>query len=114
MRLVIVESPFANACPDYHAGNITYARAAVRDAIERGESPIASHLLLTQPGILNDDNPEERQTGMEAGWAWRRVADAAVFYVDRGWSGGMLAARQIYEDEGFPFEVREIQKEDTE
>jgi hypothetical protein len=39
----------------------------------RGESPIASHLLYTQPGILKDDVPEERPLGIEAGLAWRSV-----------------------------------------
>lgn len=31
--------------------------------------------------------------GIEAGLAWRPVADASVFYIDRGMSGGMNAAR---------------------
>jgi hypothetical protein len=48
-------------------------RAAVRDRILRGESPIASHLLYTQPGFLKDDVPEERHLGIEAGLAWRSV-----------------------------------------
>lgn len=58
MRLVIVESPFAGDVEE----NIKYARAAVRDCLMRGEAPIASHLLYTQEGILNDDIPEERNT----------------------------------------------------
>lgn len=104
MRLVIIESPYAG---DVEA-NVAYARACMRDSLNRGEAPIASHLLYTQPGILRDDVPEERQWGIDAGLAWRRVADLAVFYVDRGWSRGMLQARQIYERDGFPFEVRTI------
>lgn len=68
MRLVIVESPFAGDLPK----NIAYARAAVRDSLARGEAPIASHLLYTQPGILDDDIPAERQWGIDAGLAWRR------------------------------------------
>ena len=56
MSLVIIESPYAG---DIKA-NIAYARRAVRDSLERGEFPIASHLLYTQPGILNDDIPSER------------------------------------------------------
>lgn len=103
-RLVIIESPYAG---DVEA-NVSYARAAMRDSLERGEYPIASHLLYTQPGILDDDVAEERALGMAAGLAWRAVAEKTVFYVDRGWSGGMLAARAIYEHEGFPFEERSL------
>lgn len=94
MRLVILESPFAG---DVNA-NIAYARACVRDSLQRGEAPIASHLLYTQPGILDADIPAERQRGIDAGLAWRAVAEASVVYVDRGVSAGMrhgiAAARQ--------------------
>jgi hypothetical protein len=107
MPLVIIESPYAG---DIEA-NVEYARAAMRDSLNRGEAPIASHLLYTQPGILRDEVPEEREWGIQAGFAWRHAADLAVFYVDRNWSGGMLAARRLYLDEGFPFEVRTLDGE---
>ena len=29
-------------------------------------------LIYTQPGILRDEVPEERQRGIDAGLAWRR------------------------------------------
>jgi hypothetical protein len=104
VRLVIIESPYAG---DIEA-NVEYARACIRDSLERGEAPIASHLLYTQPGILRDEVPSERQWGIDAGLAWRRVAEMAVFYTDRNWSGGMIAARAIYREEGFPYEVRSL------
>lgn len=104
MRLVIIESPYAG---DIEA-NVAYARACMRDSLERGEAPIASHLLYTQPGILRDDIPDERQWGIDAGLAWRRVAEFAAFYVDRDWSGGMIEARCIYREEGFPHEERRL------
>lgn len=104
MRLVIIESPYAGEIE----ANVAYARAAMRDSLNRGEAPIASHLLYTQPGILRDEVPEERQWGIDAGLAWRKVAEKAVFYTDRGWSGGMLAAKATYEREGFPFDVRSL------
>lgn len=103
-KLVILESPYAGEVE----ANVAYARAAMRDSIMRGEYPIASHLLYTQPGILDDNIPEERKLGIEAGLAWREVAHGAVFYLDRGWSGGMLAARETYAREGIPFELRRI------
>lgn len=85
MKLVILESPYAG---DIEA-NVGYARACVRDSLSRGEAPIASHLLYTQPGILRDDVPDERQWGIDAGLAWSSRADATVVYTDRGISRGM-------------------------
>lgn len=85
MKLVIVESPYAG---DVEA-NVTYARACVADSLARGEAPVASHLLYTQPGILDDTIPWERQRGIDAGLAWLRVADLSAVYIDRGTSPGM-------------------------
>lgn len=104
MRLVIIESPFAGDV----AANIEYARAAVRDSLLRGEAPIASHLLYTQVGILNDDIPSERQHGIDAGLAWRRVAEASVVYTDRGISRGMEYGIKAAESAGIPVEYRSI------
>lgn len=85
MRLVIIESPYAGDI----TANVDYARAAVRDSLLRGEAPIASHLLYTQPGILHDELPNERQWGIDAGLAWRHVSEATVVYTDKGVSAGM-------------------------
>lgn len=104
MRRVIIESPYAGEIE----ANVVYARAAMRDSLNRGEAPIASHLLYTQPGILRDEIEEERNWGINAGLAWRDAADAVVFYVDRGWSRGMQFARSVYDDEGKPYEIRTI------
>jgi len=84
-RLVVLESPFAGEVEK----NIKYAREAVRDSLLRGESPVASHLLYTQEGILNDDIPEERKLGIDAGLEWSAVSDGSVVYIDRGISRGM-------------------------
>lgn len=109
MRLVIIESPYGNANPCEIGANVEYARAAVRDAVLKGESPIASHLLFTQPGILRDEVAAERALGIAAGLAWRRTADASLFYTDRGWSRGMLAALESAADAGAIFELRSLQ-----
>lgn len=84
-RLVILESPYAGDIDR----NIAYARACLRDCIMRGESPMASHLLYTQPGVLKDEDKAERELGMRAGWEWFRVAEAVVVYNDLGISSGM-------------------------
>ena len=87
MRLVIVESPYAGDI----ARNLAYARACMADCLARGEAPYASHLLYTQPGVLDDDKPVERAWGMAAGFAWGERADATVVYMDLGTSAGMVA-----------------------
>jgi len=107
VRLVIIESPYAGDV----AANVAYARECVRDALKRGEAPIASHLLFTQPGILRDDVPEERALGIAAGLAWRKVADASVFYTDRGWSQGMVSAYQAAQLSDAPIELRALHGE---
>ncbi|HXV30352.1 MAG TPA: hypothetical protein VD840_08480 [Sinorhizobium sp.] len=104
MKLVILESPFAG---DVEA-NITYARACVRDCLLRGEAPIASHLLYTQPGILDDDVPAEREHGINAGLAWGRVAEKTVVYTDRGISRGMEYGIKRAGDEGREVELRTL------
>lgn len=63
MRRVIIESPYAG---DVEL-NAQYARECLRDSLTRGEAPIASHLLYTQPGVLDDAVPRERALGIEAG-----------------------------------------------
>lgn len=84
-RRVIVETPFAGDV----ATNLAYARAALRDCLERGEAPFASHLLYAQPGVLDDTDPPQRRVGIEAGLAWGQAAEATVVYIDRGVSVGM-------------------------
>jgi hypothetical protein len=80
----------------------------VRDSVFRGEAPIASHLLFTQRGILRDANPVERKMGIEAGLAWRGVADASVVYVDRGISSGMRLGLKAAADAGLQVEYRSL------
>lgn len=92
MVRVVVESPFAGSSPEDREINITYLRSCLHDCIvHRTESPYASHALLTQPGVLNDDIPDERSLGIQAGFLFREVCARSVFYLDRGWSKGMQA-----------------------
>ncbi len=98
MRLVILESPYAAPTQEGIDANVEYARACVRDSLARGEAPIASHLLYTQPGVLRDEIQHERQWGIDAGLAWRDVSDGTVVYDDRGISRGMeygIAAARV-------------------
>lgn len=111
MRRVILESPFAGDVKK----NLTYGRACVRDSLARGEAPIASHLLYTQPGILRDENPEERAWGIEAGLAWGEVASATVIYIDHGITKGMHYGIKAAHENNRPVEYRKLfTKEDVE
>lgn len=103
-RRVIVESPYAGDIET----NVAYARAALRDCLSRGEAPIASHLLYTQPGVLNDDVPEERVWGIQAGFAWSVAAEATVVYDDLGTSRGMTYGIERAQREGRPIEYRQL------
>ncbi len=107
MELVILESPFAGDVEE----NIKYARACVRDSLSRGEAPIASHLLYTQDGILDDHKPEERQWGIDAGLAWKTVAGKSVIYTDLGISRGMEYGIKAAIKAGLIIEYRNIRKD---
>ena len=89
MRLVILESPYAASDTRTIEENVAYARACAADCLRKGEAPMVSHLLYTQPGILRDEVPGERTLGIDAGLAWGKVADATVVYTDHGLSSGM-------------------------
>lgn len=104
MRRVILESPYAGDIEE----NVEYARKCVRDALSRGEAPIASHLLYTQPGILRDEVPDERRWGVDAGLAWGAVAEATVVYTDLGISNGMRYGIRAAERSGRPIEHRSL------
>jgi hypothetical protein len=103
-RRVIVESPYAG---DVEA-NLAYARACCADCLRRGETPYASHLLLTQPGILDDTVELERVLGINAGHAWMHGAHAVVVYTDRGISKGMEAGIRSAEVNKVPVEYRNL------
>jgi hypothetical protein len=107
MRRVILESPYAGEVE----ANLAYAKACIVDCLKRGEAPIASHLLFTQPGILDDAIPAERQIGITAGLAWQNVANAIVVYVERGISEGMKRGIEAAHKAGVPVEYRWIHKD---
>lgn len=88
MRPIVIESPFGGCVPL----NRAYLQACIRDCLRLGETPYASHQMLTW--ALDDKNPEERALGIEAGIDFRdKCMLSSVFYVDLGWSTGMNDAR---------------------
>jgi len=108
MRLVYLESPYAGDTHEEIAENVRYARACMADCLRRGEAPFASHLLYTQPGVLRDEVKEERKLGMSAGFKWSRMAPVSVFYVDRGFSDGMIQGMEVAQAHGRYVEMRKL------
>jgi hypothetical protein len=102
-RRVIIESPYRQG---EITANVQYAKAALRDSLQRGEAPLASHLLF--PGVLDDGVPEERRLGIEAGLAWYSGAQACVVYDDFGLSPGMLEGIRRAGVHGVPVEKRSL------
>jgi hypothetical protein len=80
----------------------------MRDSLLRGEAPLASHLLYTQDGILDDTKKSERDLGIEAGLLWGREAELTVVYEDLGISEGMKLGIARAEKDGRPVEYRKI------
>lgn len=104
MRRVIIESPYAGDVER----NTEYARKCMHDSLMRGEAPFASHLLYTQPHILDDLLPVERHLGIEAGLCWGTVAEVSVVYTDYGITPGMERGIERAIACGRPVEYRQL------
>lgn len=103
---VLVESPYGAPTKAEINRNVRYARAALHDCFKRGELPWCSHLLYTQPGVLDDSTPAERNLGIAAGLEWGKAADKTVVYVDLGISRGMAYGIEAAQKAGRPVEYR--------
>ena len=106
MQRVVVESPYAGDI----AFNTAYARACLRDCIDRGEAPIASHLLY--PQVLDEHDPLGRELGISLGYQWIRVADKVVFYTDFGMSKGMKVASHYAAEHKIQKHFRQLSSEE--
>ncbi len=104
MIRVVIESPYAGDVETH----LRYLRACMADCFRRGESPYASHGLYTQPGVLDDNIPAERSLGIDAGFAWRDVAEKTVVYMDLGTSRGMEFGIADALKKGRPIEYRRL------
>ena len=107
-RLVIIESPFFSKFVEEIVRNVEYARKCMKDCLSMGEYPFASHLLYTQYGITDEEIPEERELGMEAGFAWGKFAEATVVYIDLGITEGMKKGIERAKQEGRVVEYRKL------
>lgn len=101
MKRVLIESPYASLG---HAAALSYLERCVHDCLSRGEAPLASHGFYTQ--FLDDQIPEQRREGMEAGFAWGAVAELVAVYSDHGVSAGMVEGIKRATGAGIPVEHR--------
>lgn len=83
----------------------------MRDCALRGDAAYASHLLYTQAGVLDDQNPAERQLGIELGLLWGKHADLSVVYTDFGISKGMKYGIANAEKLERPIEMRTLSED---
>ena len=81
MKFVIIETPVQGDLQNV----LLYARWAIRDSLNRGEWAVAA-------------------LGPASGYASQ--AERAVFYLDRGWTPGLLEALESYLRAGVPVERR--------
>ncbi len=105
MKRVVLESPFRGN----REANLDFALRCLRDCLNRGEAPIASHLLY--PRVLDDDDDEQRALGIAAGHAWIPIADRMVVYDDLGYSPGMQAGVSAAHAAGIPVEFRTLEED---
>ena len=101
---VILESPFAGDIKT----NRAYAIDCLRDSLLRGEAPFMSHILYTE--ALDDNIPEERAIGIEAGLEIGKHAVKTVVYQDLGISTGMRYEIERANNENRPIEYRNLWK----
>lgn len=103
-RAVILESPFAGRTRRERRLNRRYLNDCIRDCVLRGETPYASHKMLTDS--LDDMRPREREIGINAGFEMRRIlrdsGAVTVVYEDRGISRGMQLGIEHSEAAGVP------------
>ncbi len=100
MKRVFIASPLRGDIER----NQRYARAALRDSLDRGEAPFVPHLLYDQ--VLDDAVPEQRQQAITAALAMLEACELLAVYADLGISEGMRGEIERAKALGIAFEER--------
>ena len=66
-------------------------------------------ILSAYERILDDNTPEERRLGIEAGLSWGRLANLTAVYTDLGISEGMQLGIERVKSEGRSVEYRVLE-----
>jgi len=79
---VIVESPFDGNSRG-KSENLKFAKACMKDSLERGEAPVMFHKLYPQAaGGPLPETAKGRQRGLDASQQWFGAAEKLVVYDD--------------------------------
>ncbi len=94
IKTVCIEAPLSGDLEQ----SIAYARAAMHYCLYLNVAPFVSHLLYTQ--VLDDEDPDQRELGIDAGIALGDACENRWFFVDFGLSIGMRIALRRAHDRG--------------
>lgn len=104
--LVLLESPLSSP---YEYGlrlHRAYLDAIIADSLDRDEVPIATHKLY--PEALDDNDPRERDLGIQTAHRLRRHVDLVAVYFDLGISPGMILGIKEAKKVGLRLEFRSL------
>jgi hypothetical protein len=103
----VIESPYSGDT----VANVAYLQRCIAHSIKMLEAPFASHQMYTI--ALDDEDPEQRILGIECGYTWLRKAKYQAFYLDLGWSPGMVEAWRIGWAMKKPYHIRFLDRKAT-
>jgi len=103
-RFVYILSPWRADDSIDQSINKVYALCCLKDSIDRGETPIAVHLLY--PQVLDEES--DRGTGISLGFNWIARVDYCVVYTNRGVSEGMNSEIEKAKEMGVIVEYRHL------
>lgn len=104
MNLIYVASPYAGDIEK----NTEFAKRACRHVAEQGHAFFAPHLLY--PQLLNENDPNERQLGLDMGLAMLSRCDELWCYGERISFGMHL---EIEEADKLGIPVRRVQEQEN-
>ena len=108
MRRVLIESPYAAPTFEQTQEHVRYTRLAIRDALYKGEAPLASHVLYTQQNVTDDTIEAERNLGIDAGIAWYAKSQGCRVYTDCGLSNGVKYGIKRAKKDNIQIEFRTV------
>jgi hypothetical protein len=115
LPMVVIESKFSGKI-DHH---MRYLDMCIFDCLARKEVPFASHKMFCSHSLAKNfwvpDNSSKwdvftRDYCIHISDAIRLKAEKVVFYVDFGWSNGMIYAKKMCEKHGLKMEIRKIDR----
>lgn len=98
MQTCYICSPYRAKTEAELDNHIDYAQEITSKAMAAGLAPITPHLYLTQ--VTNDEIPEQRARGLEAGQALLLLCDCVIIGNRYGVSAGMQAEIELAEQQG--------------